>query len=204
MHIPADLTLNFFPRTDPGNHDMSILQTPVNANLIIAVMYKDELLLKNVISDLENLYEIVDSTSPSYSFSDISPYYDPEMGPGIKKVICSFKNTVHRDKLSEIKLKCVDIEEKYSINGARQVNLDPGLLSLENFILATGKNFSHRIYLGKGVFAEVTLMFGKKSQIKELPWTYRDYLFEPARTFLLETREKYRMKREKILKNKGV
>jgi len=47
-------------------------------------------------------------------------------------------------------------------------------------------------------------MFGKKNQIKELPWTYRDYLFEPARTFLLETREKYRMKREKILKTKGV
>lgn len=182
---------------------MSILQTPVNANLIVALMYKDEKLLKSVVSDLEHLYGVVDATSPCYSFSDISPYYDPEMGTGIKKVICSFKNTVNRDELSTIKLKCVDIEEKHSVNGARQINLDPGILSLENFILATGKNFSHRIYLGKGVFAEVTLMFGKKNQIKELPWTYRDYLFEPARTFLLETREKYRLKRKKILKTKG-
>ncbi len=183
---------------------MSVLQIPVPANLTVSVMYLNDHLCFEIRSILEKMSGDIDAVSPSYSFSDISPYYDPEMGTGVKKIIFSFKEPVEREKLVDIKLKCVDLEEKYSVNGKRTVNLDPGLLSLENFILATGKNFSHRIYLGKGVFAEVTLMFGKKGVVKELPWTYRDYLYEPARSFLLEVREIYRVKREKILKNNGI
>ena len=90
-------------------------------------------------------------------------------------------------------------DKMYAESGSRSVNLDPGLLSLENFILATGKNYSHRIYLRDGVFAEVTLIFGKKGVIRELPWSYRDYLLEPARSFLLTVRELYRKKREHLL-----
>jgi hypothetical protein len=183
---------------------MSNLQIPVPANLTISIMYIDEDLLLEARSILEGLYGNIDAVSPSYNFSDISPYYDPEMGTGIKKVIFSFETPVDRAELAEIKLQCVVLEEKHSKNGARLLNLDPGLISLENFILATGKNYSHRIYLGKGVFAEVTMMFGKKNIIKELPWTYRDYLYEPARSFLLDIREKYRSKRENLLKNGGL
>ena len=173
---------------------MSELSAPVNANLTISVMYKDESLLDEVKKIFESLYGSIDLASESYSFSNISPYYDPEMGEGISKIIFSFERTVDRSILADVKTECVRIENKYSENGSRTVNLDPGLISLENFILATGKNYSHRIYLKNGVFAEVTLMFGKKTLIKELPWTYRDYLYEPARSFLLEVREKYRSK----------
>ncbi len=177
---------------------MSKLQIPEKVNLTISAMFIDDQLLDEVSTILVSEYGEMDGVSPLYSFSDISPYYDPEMGSGIKKIIFSFKEPFTRDRLAEVKLKCVEIEEKYSLNGSRQINLDPGMVSLENFVLATGKNFSHRIYLGKGVFAEVTLMFGKKNLIKELPWTYRDYLYEPARSFLLETRERYRIKRNKF------
>jgi hypothetical protein len=177
---------------------MSELQIPGKVNLTISVMFLKESVLSEIVSILKSEYGDTDAISDFYSFSDISPYYDPEMGDGIKKIILSFKETINRDDLAEIKLKCVEIEEKYSQNGSRTVNLDPGMISLENFVLATGKNFSHRIYLKKGVFAEVTLMFGKKNTIKELPWTYRDYLYEPARSFLLETRERYRSKRDKF------
>jgi len=64
---------------------MSELSTPVNANLTISIMYKDEDLLQKVRAELENSYGKIDMVSPSYSFSDISPYYDPEMGTDIKK-----------------------------------------------------------------------------------------------------------------------
>lgn len=174
---------------------MSELTIPVKANLTISIMYKDEALLENVKADLEKIYGKIDLVSPEYSFSEISPYYDPEMGEGIKKKIYSFKETVDRSILKEVKIHCIELEKEHCRDGNRMINLDPGLLSLENFILATGKNYSHRIYLGDGVFAEVTLMFGKKNVIKELPWTYRDYLFEPARSFLLKIREQYREKR---------
>jgi len=175
---------------------MSQLEKPEKVNLTISVMYIENELLDEVRELLIKSYGKIDAQSPSYSFSEISPYYDPEMGGGIKKIIYSFENCIDRDNLSEIKADCVEIEKRYSNDGSRRINLDPGLLSLENFILATGKNYSHRIYLKDGVFAEVTLMFGKKNVIKELPWTYRDYLYEPAKSFLLETRERYRKKRE--------
>jgi hypothetical protein len=174
---------------------MSELTVPVNANLTISIMYKDPALLEKVRDDLEKIYGKIDLVSPEYSFSEISPYYDPEMGEGIKKIIYSFENTVDRSILKEVKIHCVELEKEHCRDGNRMINLDPGLLTLENFILATGKNYSHRIYLGDGVFAEVTLMFGKKNVIKELPWTYRDYLYEPARSFLLKIREHYREKR---------
>ena len=182
---------------------MSELTNPVKANLTVSVMFRDADLLAEIRSILEKKYGRIDMISNTYDFSSISPYYDPEMGNEIKKIIFSFKKTVQRDILANVKLFCVKIEQKYSQNGKRLVNLDPGLLTLENFILATGKNYSHRIYLKKGVFAEVTLMFGKKNVIKELPWTYRDYLYEPARSFLLSVRENYREKRAVIKKSEG-
>jgi len=180
---------------------MSELNEPLKANLTISVMFRNEALLEETRGILERKYGEIDAISEVYDFSSISPYYDPEMGSGIKKIVFSFKEPVPRDTLKDVKLFCVELEKRYSGNGNRLVNLDPGLVTLENFILATGKNYSHRIYLGSGVFAEVTLMFGKKSVIKELPWSYRDYLYEPARSFLLEVRELYRAKRAALLKN---
>ena len=180
---------------------MSELTEPVKANLTISVMFRDSSLLEETRGFLEKKYGVIDAVSEVYDFSSISPYYDPEMGNDIKKIVFSFKEPVSRDMLKDVKLFCVELEKKYSENGNRLVNLDPGLVTLENFILATGKNYSHRIYLGSGVFAEVTLMFGKKNVIKELPWSYRDYLYEPARSFLLEVRELYRAKWAALLKN---
>ena len=181
---------------------MSELAEPIKANLTISVMFRDEGLLEETRAVLEQKYGETDAVSKVYDFSSISPYYDPEMGSDIKKIVFSFKEPVPRDILKDVKLFCVQFEKDHSDNdGNRLVNLDPGLVTLENFILATGKNYSHRIYLGSGVFAEVTLMFGKKNVVKELPWSYRDYLYEPARSFLLEVRELYRAKRAALLKN---
>lgn len=179
---------------------MSELLKPVKVNLTISVMYRDEKLLLEAKKILEEKYGAIDMESPAYSFSAITPYYDPEMGEDIHKVIYSFAEPVERDVIVDVKLFCAELEKHYSKDdGSRLLNLDPGLISLENFILATGKNHSHRIYLRDGVYAEVTLMFGKKRMIKELPWSYKDYLYEPARTFLLEARENYRAKRKILL-----
>lgn len=178
---------------------MSKLSTPLKVNLTISVMFRDPRQLDEVRGILEKKYGKIDAVSDVYDFSSISEYYDPEMGSGISKVIFSFEECIGRDELADVKLFCAALEGRCTEAGNRSVNLDPGLLSLENFILATGKNYSHRIYLRDGVFAEVTLIFGKKGVIRELPWSYRDYLFEPARSFLLEVRELYRKKRERLL-----
>jgi len=177
---------------------MSLLQEPGRGNLTISIMYRDEKLLEEVKDLLLKAYGEIDMESPHYKFSDISEYYDKEMGDGVYKVIYSFKNLIKREFVREVKLFAVELEQRYSIGSERQINLDPGLLTSENFLLTTGKNFSHRIYLGEGVFAEITLMFTKDNKIKELEWTYRDYLYEPAKSFLLKIRENFKFKLKQL------
>jgi hypothetical protein len=86
------------------------------------------------------------------------------------------------------------IEEEYTgaaSSGAaagRKVNLDPGLLNLSRFILATTKDNSHRIPLEKGIYGELTLQFSKKD-FQTLPWTYPDYTTREYRDILIRIRE---------------
>jgi hypothetical protein len=97
------------------------------------------------------------------------------MGPHIWRRLISFEKLVPRDQLPDIKCFCMDLEKQFlDEQGNRRVNLDPGLLTTENLILATGKNFSHRIYLRRGIFAEMTLYYHNQ-RFNRLPWTYPDY-----------------------------
>ena len=70
------------------------------------------------------------------------------------------------------------------------MNLDPGLLNLGQYVLATGKRGSYRVYVGHGIWAEVAYRFLGGS-FQPLPWTYPDYADLPLRRFLLTVRGKY-------------
>jgi hypothetical protein len=109
------------------------------------------------------------------------------MGSPLHRRFLSAERPVSRDALPAIKIAMESIEAEFSEGGKRTVNLDPGLLSPENFILATGKNYSHRVYLGMGVFADLTLVF-RNGGYQPLPWTYPDYASEEIRSLLRELR----------------
>ena len=81
---------------------------------------------------------------------------------------------VPQDQLAAIKLKTNELETRWEVEGQRQVNVDPGILSAERLVLATGKNYIHRIYLGSGVYGDLTLIYSQGSY-RPLPWTYPDY-----------------------------
>ena len=83
-----------------------------------------------------------------------------------------------------------DLESKYSRDDRRRVNLDPGYLLRERFVLATGKNFSHRIYIGRRIYADLTLIF-TKGVFQTLPWTYPDYADKKMLGYLEQVRSKY-------------
>jgi hypothetical protein len=57
-------------------------------------------------------------------------------------------------------------------------------------VLATGKNCAHRIYLDRGIYADLTLVFHQKAY-RPLPWTYPDYGDERVRGWLGVLRQKY-------------
>ncbi len=168
---------------------MSQLKEPIPAHLFIAVMYTDPGKRDETVSLLTALYGPVAYASQPYDFSAISPYYDREMGRPVIKELLVFKELVPRDGIIAIKEQCVALEDASMIAGKRTINIDPGFLTPENLLLATGKNYSHRIYLGRGVFAEITVLFTREGEVKELPWTYRDYAVEPARSWLTQARK---------------
>ena len=87
----------------------------------------------------------------------------------------SFKELIPADSLIEAKERTQKLEDRYrDTDGGRRCNLDPGLLSLHNFVLGTHKGYTHRIYLGKGVFADLTLIY-QHGSFSPLEWTYPDY-----------------------------
>ncbi len=124
---------------------------------------------------------------------DFTRYYVPEMGEGIQKCFFSFERCVDPATLSAIKRRTNMMEKQFSDGGKRKINLDPGLLSLDRFILATTKNNGHRVPLKDGIYAEVTLLFMNK-KFEPLPWTYADFRSAEYQQILLEIRALYKKK----------
>jgi hypothetical protein len=122
-------------------------------------------------------------------------YYVPTMGIGLRKYFLAFENLVHPDCLAVAKNQTNTLERELAQAGlwpeVRPLNLDPGLLSLGKFVLATTKDQAHRIYLRDGIHAEVTLRF-HAGRFEPWPWTYADYRLPNVLAFLGEAREWYR------------
>jgi hypothetical protein len=143
---------------------------------------------------LEGSYGPVALASPPYDFRQTG-YYEPAMGPGLRKCFLAFRDLVAADCLPAVKRHTNALEAELAAAGrfpeARPLNLDPGLLELGKFLLATTKDQAHRVYLRDGIFAEVTLRF-HAGTFEPWPWTYADYRQEEVRAFLAEAREYYK------------
>jgi hypothetical protein len=122
-------------------------------------------------------------------------YYEPSMGPGLRKCLWAFRDLVAPDCMPAVKLHSNALEAELAAAGVyaepRPLNLDPGVLSLGKFLLATTKDQAHRIYLRDGIFAEVTLRF-EAGAFEPWPWTYADYREPAVRDFLRTARDFYR------------
>jgi hypothetical protein len=112
------------------------------------------------------------------------------MGSPLFRRVFAFKPLISQSDLSAFKLATNKIEDYYSHQGRRRVNIDPGYMLRERFVLASGKNFSHRIYIGAGIYADLTLIY-EKGSFKKLPWTYPDYSDGGMLKFLEQVRNKY-------------
>jgi len=101
-------------------------------------------------------------------------YYENEMGRNLQKAYCVFERYIEREELPMVKIYTNSIEERYANNGMRTVNIDPGYITRDKLVLASTKDFYHRIYVSQGIFAEVTLHY-RKGAFRFFSWTYADY-----------------------------
>jgi hypothetical protein len=118
---------------------------------------------------------------------DQTTYYEAEMGAPLQRRFAAMAAPFDAGRLAAAKLATNAIEARFAAAGKRRVNLDPGALSLFNFVLATGKGFTHRPYLGDGIYADLTLIW-QNGGWQDLPWTYPDYRSAPVKTILTECR----------------
>ena len=168
---------------------MSIPGPPKAAKLVIGLLMNDRQLLNPIAKKLIEKFGGADLIGPWMPF-DFTTYYDSELGSPIVRRMFSFKRLVDQSALAEIKVFTNEIEQDAAENGRRSVNIDPGYLLAERFVLATGKNYTHRIYIGKGIYADLTLIY-QKGDFRTLPWTYPDYADSEMLTLLNKIRNRY-------------
>ena len=168
---------------------MSVPQTPKPAKLIIGILAKEKKIVVPVASALSSQFGEIDLVSAWMKFN-YSRYYEPEMGFPLVRRMFAFKQLIAQSELASIKNATNQIEKTNAPAGKRGANIDPGYMLHERFVLASGKNFSHRIYIGDGVYADLTLIF-QKGRFQCLPWTYPDYNASNMLNFLEKVRNKY-------------
>ena len=168
---------------------MSLPRPPRPAKLITGFFLKDKRLAEGVVRDLQECLGPVEMISAWIDF-DFTAYYHTEMGAPLSRRLVVFKSLVAQTCLADVKLATNRLESAYMRQGRRRVNIDPGYLLPERFVLATGKNFTHRIYVGQRIYADLTLIY-QKGAFRTLPWTYPDYADRSLIDFLTLVRNKY-------------
>jgi hypothetical protein len=169
---------------------MSLRKVPSPARLLFSVIYRGERDFDRSLRWISERMGAVERVSEPFPF-DRTDYYEREMGAPLFRRFLLMADAVPRDGLAAAKLSAEEIEREFSVHGKRTVNIDPGLLAEENLVLATGKNYCHRIYLRDGVFADLALVF-EKGEYRALPWTYPDYASTEIRSFLTGLRRELR------------
>ena len=169
---------------------MSIPQEAKEVKLISSIFSAHKILMQDVIKEVEGHFGSVDWVSELFVF-DRTRYYEREMGWPLYRRFLSFSSLIKPDSLVEIKLITNSIEKGHLMGKGRGVNIDPGYISLERLVLATGKNYIHRIYLGKGIYADLTLVF-HAGTFTPLVWTYPDYAHEKVIACFNMVRDNYR------------
>lgn len=169
---------------------MSTPKDPDAVKLVASLFSPEERILEEVILALQAAHGPTDWVSPPLYF-DRTRYYEKEMGWPLHRRFASFKRLIRPEAIVEVKLQTNELEKRYLQEGRRKVNIDPGYVALERLVLATGKNYTHRMYLSKGIYADLTLVFHQGS-FQTLAWTYRDYADSVVIGYFNDLRERYK------------
>lgn len=169
----------------------AIMHEPVP--FFVAVITVDDGLWELVSAKLTRIWGKISFTSKKMQFDQFTNYYEPEMGRNLIRFWAAFEQLRSPEELVQIKWSCTGLENTFAINGKRRINLDPGYLTEAKIILASFKDFSHRIYIGQGVYADMQLIY-RGGRFVTMDWTFADYRSDVAQEFFLQLRKRYRAK----------
>lgn len=168
---------------------MSQTQPPLPVKPVVSMLLAREDLGTAVVARLSEHFGPPDLVGPWWPFTT-TDYYTPEMGPHLGRRLVSFLHLADPGQLAAWKVFTNGVEERFTLGGRRVINLDPGYVTRERLVLATGKNFSHRIYLAQGIFGDLALLYSRGA-FQPLPWSYPDYARGELPALLKSVRQKY-------------
>ncbi|MDD5495550.1 MAG: DUF4416 family protein [Candidatus Omnitrophica bacterium] len=153
---------------------MGTAHIPSKVKLFTGLIYGDEEILQEVKTALESKFRnsiAYESAPLEFTYTN---YYNEEMGGNLKRRFISFKDHVPLEDIYKKKIGANNVERAFSESGRRRVNIDPGYIDLAKLVLFSTKDYSHRIYLADGIYAEITLIY-KDRHFNHMGWTYPDY-----------------------------
>jgi hypothetical protein len=160
--------------------------------LICGLIASDDIHFDAAEVRLVELFGSLDNRSPRFVFG-FTDYYQDEMGPSLRRGFLSFERLIDPERLSDIKVRTNALEDELrnATGGVRRiVNIDPGILTAAALIMATAKDFAHRIPLRHGIYGHLELLFSKNG-LRRLDWTYPDFAQEGYKDFFLSVRRTY-------------
>jgi hypothetical protein len=160
-----------------------------NVKLIIGLIYRDSQQYLAIKPFLLRSFGAIDFESSEIPFN-YTDYYTQEFGTGLTRRFISFSRLISPGTLATIKVRTNKLEHKKSLKGKRTINIDPGYIDMAKLVLASTKDFCHRIYLDRGIFAEITLVY-KKNSFTYWDWTYPDYRTKEYITIFNHIRQIY-------------
>ena len=170
------------------------LKDPQPVKLIVGILAANQKCLDATVDIISANFGQIDISSEIWPF-DKTNYYNEELGTEILRQFVSFERLIDPGRLAEIKMQTnyfeEDLAESMSLPLPRPVNLDPGIIEPSKLVLASTKNFSHRIYIGLKMYAEVTLIYDK-GQWRHFNYTFPDYREPRYYDFFNKVREKVR------------
>ncbi len=172
---------------------MAKIRPPLPVKLFAGVLTSIPEIFPRAEQRLAALFGPVDSRGGPFLF-DMTHYYDEAMGTPLYRCFLSFEKLIDPPAVAEAKVKTNDVEFAFADeyrSVQRPINLDPGYLEQSKIVLASTKNYYHRILISGGIYAEVTLHF-EEGKWQSFPWTFPDYRTDQYLPFFSSLREKYR------------
>ena len=171
---------------------MGVIRPPKRAKLVVGLLTGDIDLLHLAIRRISQSLGDIEFESPLWPFT-ATDYYRQELGDHVQRQFVFLRELCSVERLPEIKRETNALEQSICEDTAqpansRPVNIDPGYITLSKLVLASTKDYSHRIYLHQGIYAEVTLRF-ESGQWKAWPWTYPDYAADTYHAAFTRARE---------------
>ena len=155
---------------------------------VCGITFAQSVELEGILDAIAGIIGKVEQRCEVFEF-DHTGYYAEEMGDGLRKVFASFQGLIHPGRLSEMKKKTTnELEAVWSEHERRKVNLDPGYVTMAKVVMASAKDFAHRVYIGDGIYGDVQLQY-RDHGFRVQPWTFPDYQTQIALSFFEDVRK---------------